>query len=128
MIKNNFCYDFNSEMCAECGGKCCIGESGYIFLSVAEMEAIAESMGMEFAQWTQRFVKKVGYKFSLIEKPFLDGYACVFFDTQNKQCSIYPHRPKQCRTFPFWEVYRPKEMFDTLCKECIGVKLKGEKK
>ena len=27
---------------------------------------------------------------------------CVFFDKEHRRCTIYPVRPKQCRTWPFW--------------------------
>ncbi len=43
-----------------------------------------------------------------------------FFDEKKLNCSIYEHRPKQCRTFPFWEYF--KKNYNELEKECIGVK------
>ena len=27
---------------------------------------------------------------------------CVFLEPQTRRCSVYPARPTQCRTFPFW--------------------------
>jgi uncharacterized protein len=27
---------------------------------------------------------------------------CVYFDPKKRGCTIYPVRPKQCRTWPFW--------------------------
>ena len=29
-------------------------------------------------------------------------YACIALDQQTNQCTIYEHRPEQCRSFPFW--------------------------
>ena len=38
IYKENFPYSFNENACKECGGKCCIGESGNIFASKEELE------------------------------------------------------------------------------------------
>lgn len=119
----DFAYSFNPSACEECGGKCCTGESGYIFASVSELEKMAEFLGMEFNQFTQTYVKKVGYKFSLIEKSYQNGFACVFFDEECKNCGIYPVRPRQCRDFPFWEIFKEEGQIEFLLKECKGVKL-----
>lgn len=27
---------------------------------------------------------------------------CTFFDGETRRCTIYPVRPAQCRTWPFW--------------------------
>jgi len=27
---------------------------------------------------------------------------CVFLEPQTNRCAVYPVRPSQCRTFPFW--------------------------
>ena len=28
---------------------------------------------------------------------------CVFFDSERRSCKVYALRPRQCRTWPFWE-------------------------
>ncbi|MFG0333730.1 MAG: YkgJ family cysteine cluster protein, partial [Maioricimonas sp. JB049] len=28
---------------------------------------------------------------------------CTFFDGRTRSCTIYPARPVQCRTWPFWK-------------------------
>lgn len=121
ITKKGFDFSFNPEKCAQCGGKCCIGESGYIFLSAGEMRAIAEFLELDFDDFTRRFIRKVGAQYSLNEKPHPSGFACVFFDEASKRCGIYPVRPKQCRTFPFWEVFK-----NNACgakRECEGVEI-----
>lgn len=117
--KEGFEFSFDSSACGSCGGRCCVGESGYIFLTLKEAESIAISLGVAFEDFVLHYVKKVGYRFSLIEKPYEDGFACVFFDTAKKQCGIYEKRPAQCRSFPFWE--GAKEQFAELCTLCPGV-------
>ncbi|ETD27388.1 YkgJ family cysteine cluster protein [Helicobacter canis] len=119
--KAGFDFGFDSSACKGCGGRCCVGESGYIFLTLKEAESIATFLGVEFEEFVLHYVKKVGYRFSLIEKPYEDGFACVFFDTQKKQCGIYATRPAQCRSFPFWEGLRSKSELAELCALCPGV-------
>lgn len=119
-------FSFEGSACEGCGGKCCVGESGYVFVSIDEMQKIASFLALEFESFTKSYVRKVGYRFSFIEKPYQNALACVFFDTGSKQCSIYAHRPKQCRTYPFWEAHKnlDKNDLQTLCNECKGIKLK----
>ncbi len=122
MLKSQgFSFGFDFTKCQECGGKCCKGERGYIFVTPSEIQKIAESMQMNFESFCLKKKKKVGYRYSLIEKKEQkgDGYACVFFDEEKGQCQIYENRPKQCVEFPFWDCY--KENFETLLEECIGV-------
>lgn len=122
MKQFSFCFD--SRACKDCGGKCCTGESGYIFASINELEKIALFLQIPFDDFLLRYVKKVGYRFSLIEKKVNHEYACIFFDTEHQCCSIYEVRPKQCRDFPFWEIYLDEKNLPQLLKECKGVKRK----
>lgn len=119
---SDFCFSFNPDKCSECGGKCCYGESGYIFASVAELQAMASFLKIDFEDFCLKYVRKVGTRYSLIEKSCIDksmGVACIFFDEDTKICSIYSVRPKQCRTFPFWNYYKDKK--DEIKGRCIGI-------
>ncbi|PAF43510.1 YkgJ family cysteine cluster protein [Helicobacter sp. 11S02629-2] len=116
-----FNYEFDSSACEGCGGKCCCGESGYIFVSLEEMQAQAKFLGMDFDKFCLKYIKKVGYKFSLLEKQADDkklGLACIFFDENLKRCSIYEVRPKQCISFPFWESFKQDTSY--LEQTCAG--------
>ena len=63
---------------------------------------------------------KAGYKYSIKERQISkDSYACVFFDLNKKQCSIYDVRPTQCRTFPFWEYF--KNNIEEVKEECPAI-------
>lgn len=118
---DGFDYAFNPVKCAECGGKCCIGESGYVFLTKDEMAQIADFLGLDFGAFTKRFVRQIGQQYSLIEKPHKSGLACVFFDDE-KRCTIYPVRPAQCKKFPFWDIF--KNNANGAFRECEGVENK----
>jgi len=108
--QSGFGYEFDASKCELCGGKCCTGESGYIWINLAEISALAEHLKMSEDEFRSRFLDKFGYKFSLKEKPYDGGFACVFFD----------FRPSQCRTFPFWDYFKDK--INELEKECAGIR------
>lgn len=119
--KEGFPYKFDQDACSRCDGNCCIGESGYIWVNIKEIEDIANFLKIDKNLFIDRFLIKVGYKFSLKEKPYKDGFACIFFENG---CSIYPVRPKQCKTFPFWDYF--KTHICELKKECPGIIENGE--
>ncbi len=117
--KDGFKFAFDASACERCEGRCCTGESGYIWCSVKEMQDIAKFLGLEFSEFTSKYIKKVGYKYSLIEQKVEDSFECIFFDSKLKRCSIYEVRPKQCRTYPFWDSF--KDEIDEVVKECPGI-------
>ncbi len=114
-----FSYAFDANACKVCQGHCCTGESGYIWVSPEEIKQMAEYFQLESSVFVKKYLLKVGYRFTLKEETYNDGFCCVFFDTIRKQCSIYLLRPSQCRTFPFWEYF--KENVNEVIKECPGI-------
>ena len=118
--QDGFNYEFDSSKCDECGGKCCVGESGYIWISEDEIRSLGEYLGYTTELFKEIFLEKFGNRYSIKEKLYKGGLACIFFDEKNKNCSIYEYRPNQCRSFPFWEHF--KGNFKELERECIGVK------
>ena len=67
---SGFGYEFDASKCERCGGKCCTGESGYIWISSAEISALAEHLKISEDEFRSRFLDKFGYKFNLKEKPY----------------------------------------------------------
>jgi Fe-S-cluster containining protein len=114
--KDGFNYKFNPKACESCEGNCCIGESGYIWVNDEEIENIAKFLDMSIEKFKKECLIKVGNRFSIKERKYKNGFACIFF---NKGCIIYPVRPNQCRTFPFWNYF--KNNIEELLKECPGV-------
>jgi uncharacterized protein len=119
ITKDGFGYSFNPQLCAECGGKCCTGESGNIFVNMDEIFNIATFLKLDQLSFREKYLIKQGYKYSLKEIVFEASNDCIFFDREIMGCSIYEVRPQQCRTFPFWDYF--KTNFNELEKECIGV-------
>lgn len=51
----------------------------------------------------RKYVRKIGRRFSLVERS--DNNDCIFLTLKadgGKHCRIYPARPAQCMTWPFW--------------------------
>ena len=56
-------------------------------------------------------------RISLKEK---DNYDCIFW--RDGGCSVYPHRPLQCRSYPFWSPnLASRSAWDSLDPTCPGV-------
>jgi Fe-S-cluster containining protein len=83
--------------CTRCGA-CCTGAPGYVWVIAEEIARLAEFRGETVEQFSRRFVRRVGSRYSLVEKP---GGDCIFWDRQ-VGCTVYPARPVQCQTWPFW--------------------------
>lgn len=111
-------YTFNPEACRSCPGNCCNGESGNVWVSPKEIESIAEFLGIRTEEFVLDYLRNIKGRLSIKDLRSGDNYACVFFDEEKNGCSIYPVRPEQCRTFPFWPWFRehPEKVF----KECPG--------
>lgn len=119
--KDGFNFAFDPNGCNSCNGNCCIGESGYIWINSKEIEELAKFLKISIEELKNRFLNKIGYKYSIKEiKLSANNFACYFFDLEKKQCSIYEARPTQCRTFPFWEYFKINEQ--EVYKECPAIK------
>lgn len=89
-----------------------------MWVNKAEIAAIAELVEMEVAKFEQKYVRKVGVRKSLRE--YANG-DCVFFDNESRRCNVYSARPRQCRTWPFWDSnLRTAEAWEATCQECPG--------
>jgi Fe-S-cluster containining protein len=102
--------------CTQCG-KCCTGAPGFVWVTDAEVAAIAAFRGEPVAEVTGLYTRRAKGRRTLREKA--DG-DCVFYDRE-KGCTIYPVRPPQCRTWPFWEsnVESP-EAWERTVRDCPG--------
>lgn len=101
--------------CQRCG-KCCRGDPGYVWVEKDEARAAAEFLGISPKEFLSRHCRRVFTRISLIEHPNGD---CVFYGPEG--CRIYPVRPRQCRTFPFWtHLLRNRRTWDRLQERCPG--------
>jgi Fe-S-cluster containining protein len=102
--------------CTRCGN-CCTGAPGHVWVNEGEIEAIARYRRESISEVEGLYTKVEPRGRSLREKANGD---CVFFD-RTAGCTIYPVRPRQCRTWPFWQrnVETPQAWQQT-CAVCPG--------
>ncbi len=101
--------------CARCGA-CCTGTPGVICVDEDEIQAISKFLDLDAEDFKRQQLYPWKEGFSIKEHP--DG-RCIYFD---KGCRIYPVRPMQCRTFPFWlQNLRSEEKWHKIEKECPGI-------
>lgn len=84
--------------CTQCGN-CCTGGPGFVWVTEEEMQAIAVYRGISIGELKIHHTKIFAGRVTLRE--FANG-DCTFFDGQTRKCTVYPVRPAQCRTWPFW--------------------------
>ena len=103
--------------CTQCGN-CCTGAPGYVWVNQEEIDALAKHFGIDAQEFERKYVRRVGVRRSLVEFPSGD---CVFFDAQSRRCTVYGLRPRQCRTWPFWQSnVRSEEAWQETCQVCPG--------
>lgn len=120
VFKEGFAYLFDHCACHACDGNCCRMESGYVWVKKTDIVRIANYTGIDADILVKNYLIKIGRRFSLKETQQGDEYPCIFFDMSSKRCLIYPVRPSQCRTFPFWEEFMGDEE-SSLPQGCPGI-------
>lgn len=101
--------------CIQCGA-CCTGAPGVIYVNESEIRSISDFLNMDMESFKQQHLYPFNDRFSIREHA--DG-RCLFFD---EGCKIYPVRPTQCRTFPFWfQNLRSEKKWHAIKKECPGI-------
>lgn len=96
---------YAAGLCFECTGcgNCCSGPGeGVIWVTKPEIERIADYLQLPVEEVRQRYMRRIGLRVTIIEEP--QSKDCIFLEQQGdkKLCRIYPVRPNQCRTWPFW--------------------------
>jgi len=117
--QEGFDFAFTPTACETCGGRCCTGESGNIFVSPQEIAALATLLKVNEVLFRDTYLLKKGYKFSLKERIVGMSHDCIFYDREAGGCGVYDARPMQCRTFPFWDYF--KTHIGELKNECPGI-------
>ena len=108
--------------CTQCGN-CCKnhGEYAYVYLAEHDVERITHFLGLPRERFLREYCQIEDGWVSLR----MDAPACPFLQEDNR-CAIYPVRPKQCATWPFWQENLEREMWEGPVKECCPGIGKGE--
>ena len=105
--------------CTGCGD-CCTGAPGFVWVNKQEIAALAANLGIDVPSFEKQYVRKVGIRKTLKELPSAN-YDCVFLDSQTRKCKVYEARPRQCRTWPFWDSnLQSPAAWTATCEVCPG--------
>ena len=103
-------------------GNCCSGEPGYVWVTKADVKAIAKHLGRADGWLSKEHLRRVGFRYSLTELP--DG-DCVFLERTPSgctRCKINAVKPKQCGTWPFWSYnLKSPEHWNQAAQDCPGM-------
>jgi Fe-S-cluster containining protein len=101
--------------CTQCGN-CCRNHGEYSFVNLTEVElrAIPQYLGISREDFLRRYCTKAAGSLWTLR---MDSPACPFLDSDNR-CAIYPVRPKQCATWPFWQENLVRDAWHGSVKEC----------
>ncbi|MFT3789164.1 MAG: YkgJ family cysteine cluster protein [Tepidisphaeraceae bacterium] len=99
-----------SFTCTQCGN-CCTGGPGYVWMSDDEVRILADHLKLSVEETVKKHCRLINGRLSLKERKTPKGlYDCVFLidlpttdGSVKRGCGIYPVRPLQCRTWPFWD-------------------------
>jgi Fe-S-cluster containining protein len=124
--------------CTQCGN-CCTGGPGYVWASDVEIRRLAEYLKLSVKEVIEQYCRRIDGRLSFTEKRNQGNYDCVFLKEEKierpgakgsdekvihtkRTCTIYPIRPLQCRTWPFWpELLSSKESWKRAGRGCPGM-------
>jgi len=104
--------------CTACG-RCCTGRGAYyVAATAAEQRRIQRFLGISWRWFRRRYVTR---DTDGTESLRWNRDRCVFLDASGR-CRIYPVRPAQCRTYPFWpELVASPSRWKAEARECEGI-------
>lgn len=89
-----------------------------VWVSEEELQGIAEYLDKPIGEIRLFHTRLVSGRLSLTE--FQNG-DCTFFDSEKRHCKVYPVRPIQCQTWPFWTSnVSSEEKWNEVCESCPG--------
>ena len=104
--------------CTRCGN-CCRnhGDYAYVYLAPADVSAIARHLGLEPRVFLKDYCQAEDGWVTLR----MDSPACPFLQ-EGRTCAIYPVRPKQCATWPFWTENLERATWENdVARDCPGI-------
>ncbi len=115
---NNRSYFFDEGIRFECQqcGVCCTGSPGTIYVDKSELSSIAKFLKITVKDFKKKYLYPFKNSFSIREHS--DG-RCFFYEDG---CRIYPVRPGQCSSYPFWFTnLRSEKNWQSVSETCRGV-------
>jgi len=114
--------------CTQCSQCCYGGKYAYVRANDDEIKAIVDYLQIDKNQFTEKYLIKLvdhgyGIKMKTSQTARLTGKKghCMLLNNKGK-CSVYPVRPIQCRTYPFWpEILSSEQYWNDEVTRCEGI-------
>ena len=122
--------------CTQCGN-CCTGGPGYVWITDEEIARLANHLNLTTERTIDQYCRRIFGRVSLNEHRNARGeHDCVFLKEERaeriegdqpivytkRSCTIYPVRPLQCRTWPFWDsILSAPGTWDKAAERCHGM-------
>jgi len=105
--------------CTGCGACCTGGTDHYVETNAAERASIRAFLELSSAWFRRRYLVRVDADTTGIR--LKRNGRCPFLGIDNR-CGIYPVRPRQCRTYPWWpELVEKKRDWTVEAQRCEGM-------
>ena len=119
-LEKPFYIDGLNFECQRCSA-CCRFDPGYVFLSQNDLSRISDFFHVTESDFREKWCRKVDMggisRLSLLEKT---DYDCLYW--KDGKCEVYPARPLQCRSYPFWHsILASRETWEEEGKSCPGI-------
>ena len=122
--------------CTQCGN-CCTGGPGFVWISEEEITRLASHLQLSTEEVTAKYCRTVFGRVSLLEHRNAQGeHDCIFLKEERterpegdqtvthtkRSCTVYPVRPLQCRTWPFWDSnLSSPDIWNSAAERCHGM-------
>lgn len=105
--------------CTRCGACCCGDDEHYIAIREQDIARICKHLEISVAWLKRRYIEHLTRQYYTVR--IGDDGRCVFLDRQG-HCRIYPVRPVQCQTYPYWpEILADLKHWQAEAKRCEGI-------
>ena len=95
----------------------CCRVKGYVYLTEADLRKAAAFLGLSALAFEEKYVYRTRHLLRF-RKP--RDAECHFL--LESGCALHPHKPTQCRTFPFWpETTRSRAAWREESRCCPGI-------
>ncbi|MFT5284365.1 MAG: Fe-S-cluster containining protein [Planctomycetota bacterium] len=119
LMNHNPWYEKGLRFECQGSGNCCVnhGDYSYVYLTDTEVEGLAGQLEVTTAEFLSKWCRiEDGWTVLRMDQP-----DCPFL-TKERRCGVYPARPKQCSTWPFWTENLTAENWQkTVVSLCPGV-------
>ena len=105
--------------CTQCGGCCSGGPDYQVWLEQDEPAKIQEYLGVSRSWLYKRYILRLANEEEVLRSSHNGD--CVFLDAE-RRCGIYPVRPLQCSSYPFWpELVTTSKAWKREARRCEGI-------